>query len=99
MRCLAGIALGNDPVLGETMVDKFRLLVEKHYLGAKVFEEVNVHLKTRIVRFSEGTIVDATHCGGYLLDEEQEEAESRNVFYKERNAVLLRDQSAHRSRQ
>ena len=60
MRRFARIDLGNEPVPDETTICKFRHLLETHKLAEKLFEAVNLHLASRGLRLSEGTIVDAT---------------------------------------
>jgi len=44
----------------ETTVCKFRLLLEAHHLGGAMLEAVNVHLESKGLRITTGTIVDAT---------------------------------------
>ncbi len=60
MRSFVGIDLGREPVPDETTVMRFRHLLEKHKLGAQIFEEVGRVLLQRGLRLSKGTIVDAT---------------------------------------
>jgi IS5 family transposase len=60
MRSFAGIDLGREPVPDETTVCKFRHLLEEHQLGGEMLETVNLHLQSRGVRITTGTIVDAT---------------------------------------
>jgi IS5 family transposase len=60
MRRFVGIDLGNEPVPDETTICKFRHLLETHYLGERIFQEVNAHLEEKGLRLSEGTIMDAT---------------------------------------
>jgi IS5 family transposase len=60
MRKFAGIDLGLAPVPDETTICKFRHLLERHSLGKKLFDEVNVHLRESGVKIAGGTIVDAT---------------------------------------
>ena len=60
MRRFARIDLGNEPVPDETTICKFRHLLETHKLAEKLFEAVNLHLASRGLKLSEGTIVDAT---------------------------------------
>src|SRR5450631_118935 len=60
MRSFVGIDLGNEPVPDETTVCKFRHLLEEHRLGGQLLEAVNLHLQSRGVRITTGTIVDAT---------------------------------------
>ena len=43
----------------ETTILKFRHLLERHGLGAGLFEEINAHLASRGCRLRTGTIVDA----------------------------------------
>src|ERR1039457_6150129 len=44
----------------ETTVCKFRHLLEEHRLGGQMLEAVNLHLQSKGVRITTGTIVDAT---------------------------------------
>jgi IS5 family transposase len=60
MREFVGIDLGQEPVPDETTVCKFRHLLETHNLGGAMLETVNLHLESRGLRVSTGTIVDAT---------------------------------------
>ena len=60
MRRFAGIELGRDPVPDETTILKFRHLLEKHDLAAKLFRVTLKHLEDRGLFLREGTIVDAT---------------------------------------
>jgi transposase, IS5 family len=60
MRKFAGIDLGREPVPDETTVCKFRHLLEQHQLGGEMLERVNLHLESKGVRITRGTIVDAT---------------------------------------
>lgn len=60
MRHFAGIDLGREPVPDETTVCKFRHLLERHGLGAKIFARVNGYLERHGMKIGTGTIVDAT---------------------------------------
>lgn len=60
MRAFVGIDLGSAPVPDETTICRFRHLLEKHHLGKKLFEAVNVYLRENGVKVCGGTIVDAT---------------------------------------
>jgi IS5 family transposase len=60
MRNFVGIDLGRERVPDETTVCKFRHLLEEHALGAEMLGTVNLHLQSRGVRITTGTIVDAT---------------------------------------
>jgi len=60
MRQFVGIDLGREPVPDETTVCKFRHLLEEHGLGGEMLETVNLHLQSKGVRITSGTIVDAT---------------------------------------
>jgi IS5 family transposase len=60
MREFVGIDLGREPVPDETTMCKFRHLLEEHRLGKEILETVNLHLQSRGVRITTGTIVDAT---------------------------------------
>jgi len=60
MRQFAQIDLGHEPVPDETTVCKFRHLLEERNLGGEMLETVNLHLQSRGIKISTGTIVDAT---------------------------------------
>ena len=60
MRRFAGIDLGREPVPDETTICKFRHLLERHALGAALFEQVHAYLEQHGLKLSRGTIVDAT---------------------------------------
>jgi transposase, IS5 family len=60
MRQFVGIDLGQEAVPDETTVCNFRHLLEEHQLGEEMLGAVNLHLQTRGVRITTGTIVDAT---------------------------------------
>ena len=59
-RRFAGIELGQDPVPDESTILKFRHLLEKHDLAAKLFEATCGYLEENGLLLREGTIVDAT---------------------------------------
>lgn len=60
MRTFVGIDLGREPAPDETTVCKFRHLLEKHDLGARLFEEIGAYLQQQGLTINTGTIVDAT---------------------------------------
>ncbi len=60
MQAFAHIDLANAPAPDETTICRFRHLLEKHDLGKKLFEAVNVYLRENGVKVARGTIVDAT---------------------------------------
>jgi IS5 family transposase len=60
MRQFVGIDLGQEPAPDETTVCKFRHLLEEHNLGGEMLQTVNLHLESKGIRISQGTIVDAT---------------------------------------
>src|SRR5260370_10853119 len=60
MRAFVGIDLGREPVPDETTVCKIRHLLEAHYLGRGLFEQVARHLQAQGLKVASGTIVDAT---------------------------------------
>ena len=60
MRRFVGIDLGREPAPDETTICKFRHLLEVNGLGEAIFQAVGEHLKSRGLRVSGGTIVDAT---------------------------------------
>ena len=60
LRRFAGIELGQDAVPDESTILKFRHLLEKHNLTAKLFEATCGYLEEKGLMLREGTIVDAT---------------------------------------
>lgn len=60
MRRFVGIDLGREPVPDETTICKFRHLLERHELGAVLFERINAYLASQGIQVSGGTMVDAT---------------------------------------
>jgi IS5 family transposase len=60
MRQFLDIDLTRDLVPDETTVCKFRHLLERNNLGAKLFEEVGLHLQAKGMKVNSGTMVDAT---------------------------------------
>ncbi len=50
MRHFVSIDLGSETVPVETKVGKFRQVLERHGLGAKIFSRVNGYLESRRVR-------------------------------------------------
>jgi IS5 family transposase len=74
LRDFVGIDLGREAAPDETTVCKFRHLLEEHNLGGEMLETVNLHLQSKGVRISKGTIVDATiiHAPSSTKNEKQE---------------------------
>src|SRR5450432_685764 len=74
MRGFVGIDLGREPVPDETTVCKFRHLLEEHQLGGQMLEAENLHLQSRGVRITTGTIVDVTiiHAPSSTKNREQQ---------------------------
>jgi len=60
MREFVGIDLARESVPDATTLLKFRRLLEKHALTAKLFEGINADLAERGLLLREGTMVDAT---------------------------------------
>jgi len=60
LRGFAGIDLGRAGAPDETTILDFRHLLEKHDLCGKILDAVNLHLDSKGLRISTGTIVDAT---------------------------------------
>ena len=59
VRRFVGLRL-SGPLPDETTILNFRHLLERHELGAGLFEEINRHLESQGLRLQEGTIVDAS---------------------------------------
>src|SRR5450759_4701170 len=60
LRRFVGVDLGVAPAPDETTICRFRHVLEKHGLGGRMLEAVNVHLEAKGIRIATGTIVDAT---------------------------------------
>jgi IS5 family transposase len=60
MRRFAGIELNENAIPDETTILKFRRLLEKHQLGAKLLTTVNAYLGDQGLMLRQGTIIDAT---------------------------------------
>jgi IS5 family transposase len=60
LRRFTGVDLGRAPAPDETTILNFRHLLEAHHLGGAMLEAVNLHLASKGIRISTGTIVDAT---------------------------------------
>jgi IS5 family transposase len=60
MRRFVGIELGVDTVPDESSILRFRRLIEKHDLGAAIFNEIGSLLEENGLLLKQGTIVDAT---------------------------------------
>jgi transposase, IS5 family len=60
MRRFAGIELGDDRILDETTILKFRHLLERHGLTEAIFADMNAHLADKGITLRSGTLVDAT---------------------------------------
>ena len=77
MRSFVGIDLGQEPGPDETTVCRFRHLPEEHGLGGEMLETVNLHLQSRGVRITTGTIVGCDPHPRAQLDQEPR-AEARS---------------------
>ena len=60
LRGFAGVDLGRSAAPDETTILNFRHLLEAHDLCGKILDVVNLHLDSKGIRISTGTIVDAT---------------------------------------
>jgi len=60
LRRFVGIDLGREPVPDETTICKFRHLLERHDLGARLFVLIGEYLDENGLKVNRGTIVDAT---------------------------------------
>ena len=60
MRRFVDVDLGRESMPDETTICKFHHLMEKHNLGGRLFELVNVYLREKGLRLNRGTIVDAS---------------------------------------
>src|SRR6202030_1136133 len=60
LRRFVGVDLGVAPAPDETTVLRFRHLLERHDLGGRMLDAVNLHLEAKGIRIQTGTIVDAT---------------------------------------
>ena len=69
VRRFVGLRL-TEALPDETTILNFRHLLERHDLGAGLFEEINAHLASRGHRLRTGTIVDASIIEAPVVDEE-----------------------------
>ena len=60
LRQFVGVDLGMAAAPGETIMLRFRHLLEEHDLGGEMLDEVNRHLADTCTRITTGTMVDAT---------------------------------------
>jgi len=60
LRRFVGIDLGSAPAPDETTILRFRHLLERFNIGPELLETVNLHLESKGIRITTGTIVDAT---------------------------------------
>ena len=60
LRRFVGIDLGREPAPDETTICKFRHLLERHDLGARLFVLIGEYLDENGLKVNRGTIVDAT---------------------------------------
>jgi IS5 family transposase len=58
-----GVDLGAAPAPDETIICRFRHLLEKHDLCGMMLDAVNIHLEAKGIKIATGTIVDATIIG------------------------------------
>jgi IS5 family transposase len=74
LRRFVGVDLGRTPAPDETTICKFRHLLEEHDLDGAMLGTVNLHLETRGIRITTGTIVDATiiHAPSSTKNQRQE---------------------------
>jgi IS5 family transposase len=73
LRAFAGVDLGAEPAPDETTICRFRHLLERHDLAARIFEDVLAHLEAKGLKIATGTIVDATiiHAPSSTKNKEQ----------------------------
>jgi IS5 family transposase len=89
MRRVVGIDLDREPVPGETTVCRLRHLLEQHYLGRPLFDEVQRHLAAKGLKVATGTIVVATTINapsstknaGKARDPEMHQTKKGNQWY------------------
>src|SRR5262245_46394319 len=98
MRRFVSIDLGREPVPDETTVCRFRHLLEAHYLGRRLFDEVQRHLAAKGLKVATGTIVDATIINAPSSTKNADKARDPEMHQK-KQPVVLRDEGAFRSRQ
>ena len=60
VRRFVGVDLDMAAAADETTILRFHHLLEKHDLGGRMLDAVNVHLEAKSIKIATGTIVDAT---------------------------------------
>lgn len=97
LRRFVGIDLGREPVPDETTICKFRHLLERHDLGARLFVLIGEYLDENGLKVNRSTHRGCDHHQCTELDEEPEErTRSGDAPDEERQRVVLRDEGACR---
>ena len=100
MRQFLDIDLTRDLVPDETTVCKFRHLLERNKLGAKLFEEVGRQLQAKGMKRQFALMVDATIINAPSSTKNKDKARDPEMHQTRKgNPVVLRDEDAHRRRQ
>jgi transposase, IS5 family len=96
LRQFVGSDPGREPVPDETTVCKFRRLLEEHNLGERILGTVNLHLQSKEVRITTGTIVDATILQAPSSTKNREQQRDREMHQtrKGKHSRFLRQRSS-----
>ncbi len=95
MRRFVGIDLGREPVPDETTILKFRHLLERHNLGARLFVLIGDYLDENGLKVNRGTIVDATIINAPTSTKNKDKAaRSGDAPDQEGQRVVFRDEGA-----
>jgi transposase, IS5 family len=96
LRQFVGSDPGREPVPDETTVGKFRRLLEEHNLGERILGTVNLHLQSKEVRITTGTIMDATILQAPSSTKNREQQRDREMHQtrKGKHSRFLRQRSS-----
>jgi len=96
LRRFAGIGLTSDRIPDETTILTFRYLLEKHNLGAQIFETVKTQHSARWMTMRQGTLDDAHDRCTQFHQEQSREERFRDASDQEGQPVVLRDEDPDR---
>jgi IS5 family transposase len=93
MRQFVGIDFGKEPVPDEATICKSRHLMERHNLGGKLFQLVNIYLEENGLKLNRGMIVDAT-----IIDAPRSTKNDKRQRDPDMESMVFWHESAYRCR-
>ncbi len=98
LRRFVGIDLGREPVPDETTIGKFRHLLERHQLGARLFTLIGEYLQENGLKVHTGTIVDATIISAPSSTKNKDRRRDPEMHQTRKGNQWFFGMKAHRSR-